>query len=77
MRVKAGYTVEAALLCPFFCLVLCGMIVMTLMLYQRIEEYALVLESETNRPAYTVELIRMEAVAEEILLEVTKDAGGV
>ena len=77
MRVKAGYTVEAALLCPFLCLMLCGMIVMTLTLYHRVEEYASKLEGETNRPAYTIELIRIEAVAEEFLLEVTKDAGGV
>lgn len=77
MKVKAGYTVEAALLCPFLCLLLCGMILMTLNLYNRVEGYASQLESETEQSAFTIELIRIEAVAEEILLEVTKDAGGV
>lgn len=75
-KVKAGYTVEAALLCPLLCLMICGMIGMTIELYNEVMESAEKLKG-WNAWGSSVELIRVEAVAEEFLQEVTEDAGGI
>jgi len=66
MRRKASITVEAALLCPFLCLVLCGMILVTLQLYQRVDGYAKELVNQAKKGMSSSELIRLEAVTEEI-----------
>ena len=75
-KIKAGYTVEAALLCPLLCLMICGMIGMTLELYKDVVDSAEKLKGWTAQ-GNSVELIRVEAVAEEFLQEVTDDAGGI
>lgn len=66
MRLKASLTVEAALLCPFLCLMLCGMLVFTLQLYNTVDAYAqTLLERQVQRwPA--PELIRLEAVIKDL-----------
>jgi hypothetical protein len=58
--------VEAALLCPLLCLILCGMILFTLQLYSTVDAYAnTLLERQVQRwPAS--ELIRLEAVTENL-----------
>ena len=70
MQVKASYTVEAALLCPFLCLILCGMIFLTMELYTKTEQYAKRLQQREETKIASVDLIRIEAVAEELLEEV-------
>jgi len=65
-KVKAGFTVEAALVCPFLCLILCGMIQFTMQLYQRVETYAVTLEQPREQELSSNQLIRLEAITEEI-----------
>lgn len=66
MRVKASFTVEAALLCPFLCLVLCGMLQFTLELYQKADSYAEELMQRSVQGLSSGELIRLEAMIEEL-----------
>lgn len=65
MRTKGSFTVEAALLCPFLCLILCGMIVFTLRLYKTVDVYAKELAERQEQGLSSEELIRLEALAEE------------
>ena len=66
MQRKASITVEAALICPFLCLILCGMLVFTLQLYQRVDDYTKDLINRNRQITSSTELIRLEAVAEEM-----------
>lgn len=66
MKVKAGFTVEAAMICTFLCLILCAMIQLTLELYQTVDVYAEELKEREERTLSSADLIRLEAVAEEI-----------
>lgn len=59
-------TVEAALICPFMCLILCGMIVFTLQLYQRVDDYTKDLINQSRQELPSTELIRLEAVTEDL-----------
>lgn len=63
---KAGFTVEAALLCPFLCLVLCGMLQFTLQLYKTVDNYAEYLINQQEQGLSSSDLIRLEAVAEDL-----------
>lgn len=63
MKVKASFTVEAALLCPVLCLVLCGMILFTLQLYGTVDSF--VRELTERQAFFSSDLIRLEAVAED------------
>lgn len=65
MKIKASVTVEAALLCPFLCLILVGMLQFTLQLYDMVDNFAGELvnrQQELEAP----ELIRLEAVVEDM-----------
>lgn len=66
MKIKASLTVEAALLCPFLCLILYGMIVFTLQLYGTVSAYSETLLERQVRPWSASELIRLEAVTEDL-----------
>lgn len=66
MKMKASFTVEAALLCPFLCLILCGMIQFTLRLYKTADTYAEELVGWQKQGLSSSELIRLEAVAEDL-----------
>ena len=66
MKVKAGFTVESALLCPFLCLILCGMLQFTLELYQIVDNYAEKLMQRQEEGLTSGDLIRLEAVLEEV-----------
>ena len=66
MQIKASVTVEAALLCPFLCLVIYGIIVFTLRLYGMVDNYADKLISRQVQEVPSPELIRLEAVAEDL-----------
>ena len=66
MKMKASLTVEAALLCPFLCLILCGMIVFTFQLYNTVNTYAETLLERQVRQWSASELIRLEAVIEDL-----------
>jgi hypothetical protein len=66
MKIKAGFTVEAALVCPFLCLILCGMIQFTLCLYGKVDVYAAQLVQQQIQELSSNRLIRLEAVTEEI-----------
>lgn len=57
---------EAALICPFLCLILCGMLQFTLQLYQRVDLFAAKLVQEQERGLQSDDLIRLEAVTEDI-----------
>ena len=70
MQAKASYTVEAALICPVICLILCGMIVFTLELYTKAEQLSQGLQLRKEERIASVDLIRIEAVIEETLQEV-------
>lgn len=66
MDKKASMTVEAALICPFLCLVLCGMLVFTLKLYETVDLYTKELIKRQVQTLPSPELIRLEAVAEDL-----------
>lgn len=66
MKEKASITVEAALLCPFLCLILCTMITFTLELYTKTETYGKALMTEQEKLLTSPELIRLEAVTEDL-----------
>lgn len=66
MQKKGSITVEAALICPFVCLVLCGMLVFTLQLYERVEQYSKELVERQVQEIPSPDLIRLEAVVEEL-----------
>lgn len=64
--VKASFTLEAALICPFLCLILCGMLQFTLQLYQKVELFAETLLQKQEQEISSSHLIRLEAVIEDI-----------
>ena len=64
---KAGFTVEAALLSPFICLVICGMLIMTLRLYQNVTVLSEEVKQRQEKGLSSTDLIRLEAVVEEML----------
>lgn len=66
MQRKASITVEAALLCPFLCLILYGMIVFTLQLYGTVNQYSEELIGRQIQKISSPELLRLEAVAEDL-----------
>lgn len=66
MKMKASLTVEAALLCPFLCLILCGMIVFTLNLYDVVSTYSDSLMERRIQQLPATDLIRLEAVTEDV-----------
>ena len=63
---KASFTVEAALICPFLCFILCGMLQFTLQLYQKIDLFTETLLQKQEREISSPDLIRLEAAIEEI-----------
>ena len=63
---KASFTLEAALICPFLCLILCGMLQFTLQLYQKVELFAETLLQKQEQEISSSHLIRLEAVIEDI-----------
>lgn len=65
MKSKASVTVEAALLCPFLCIILVGMLQFTLRLYSMVDDFAGKLENR-QQELEAPELIRLEAVMEDI-----------
>ena len=66
MKRKASFTVEAALICPLLCLVVCGMLLITLQLYEKVEQYAVHLQTNEGTGLPSTELIRLEAIIEEV-----------
>ena len=66
-NMKAGFTVEAALLCPFICLIICSMLIMTLRLYKNVTELSEAVKQQQENALSSADLIRLEAVAEELL----------
>ena len=65
-NVKASFTLEAALICPFLCLILCGMLQFTLQLYKNVDLFAETLLQKQERELSSPHLIRLEAVVEDI-----------
>lgn len=65
-RWKASFTVEAAMICPFLCLVLCAMLLKTVELYQMVDTYTEQLKQREEGGLSSADLIRLEAVAEEL-----------
>ena len=65
VKAKAGFTVEAALVCPFLCLIICGMLLFTLHLYQEVDTIAAWAEQGQEKGAEAIYLIRLETVMED------------
>ena len=65
-KIKASFTVEAALICPFLCLILCGMLQFTLQLYQKVDLFTETLLQKQEQEISSSDLIRLEAVIEDI-----------
>ncbi len=59
---RGSITVEAALLCPFLCLIVCAMVLVTLFLYDIVEDYG----KEAVKAIYELpvnsEVLRMERI---------------
>ncbi len=72
MRVKASYTVEAALICPLLCFILCGIMIVTLGLYKQVEEFSIKQQENVESIAKATEWIRIEAVVEHFIQEETQ-----
>ena len=69
MRVKASYTVEAALVCPLLCFILCGIMIVTLDLYKQVEDFCIKQQENVENTAEATKLIRIEAVVEQFIQE--------
>ena len=72
MRIKASYTVEAALICPLLCLILCGIMVVTLDLYKQVEIFCIKQQENVESIAKATKCIRIEAVIEDFIQEGTQ-----
>ena len=57
---KGSITVEAALLCPFLCLLICSMIVITLFLYDMILDYGEETMEALRKISENVNMLRIE-----------------
>lgn len=62
---KGSMTVEAALLCPFLCLVLCSMLMFTLRLYNTVDAYTEQITKRWDWSLTAPDSIRLEAVTED------------
>ncbi len=65
VMVKGSFTVEAALLSPFICLVICGMLLVTLNLYETVGTYAEIIKKPQEKALSSADFIRLEAVIED------------
>lgn len=61
-REKASYTLEAALVCPFLCLILCGMLVITFALYEKVEDYGKQIAATMETVSKNPESVRIERI---------------
>lgn len=59
-RRKASFTVEAALVCPFLCLILCGMIVATVSFYEKVESFGTGAVRKLAESEHTATVLRVE-----------------
>ena len=57
---KGSYTVEAALILPFICMLLCASMLVTLMLYERVAQYGKEKVAQLRDGAVNVAVMRME-----------------
>ena len=69
MKVKASYTVEAALICPLLCFILCGIILFTLDLYKQVENFYIEQQERVETEAEATKWIRIEAIVEYLIQE--------
>ena len=59
MRAKGSFTIEAALVVPFLCLLLCAILLFTLSLYQKVGDFAESASEKVERGWRNVEIIRL------------------
>ena len=69
MKAKANYTVEAALICPLVCLMVCAVLLFTMRLFYQIEEYTVDVVSK-EETIVAPQIIRMESIVEKVHWEV-------
>ena len=69
MKVKASYTVEAALICPLICFMLCGIMIVTLNFYKQVETFYMKQQEEIERKAEATKWIRIEAEVQYLIQE--------
>lgn len=69
MQIKASYTVEASLIFPLICLILCGIITLTLELYYQVEYFSIEKQERVEKKAEATSWIRIEAVVEYLIQE--------
>lgn len=72
MKVKASYTVEASLIFPLICLILCGIITVTLNLYNQVEHFSIEKQKKIENKAEAVIWIRIQTVVEDVTQEEVK-----
>ncbi len=72
MKVKASYTVEASLIFPLICLILCGIITFTLNLYNQVEHFSIEKQKKIENKAEAVIWIRIQTVVEDVTQEEVK-----
>lgn len=59
MRVRGSYTVEAALVCPFLCLIIFGMLSFTLSLYRDVVSFSEQAVGEVRESCLNAEALRL------------------
>lgn len=69
MKVKASYTVEASLIFPLICLILCGIVILTLDLYKQVETFSIEKQEKIEKEAEATIWIRIQAAVENITQE--------
>ena len=69
MKVNASYTVEASLIFPLICLILCGIIALTLNLYKQVEYFSIEKQKKIENEAEAVIWIRIQTVVENVTQE--------
>lgn len=77
MQVKASYTVEASLIFPLICFILCGIITLTLDLYKQVEDFSIEKQEKIEKEAEAIMWIRIQAVVEDLTQEEVNSAGGI
>ena len=69
MYIKASYTVEAALICPLICFILCGIVILTLDLYKQVEYFAIEQQEKVESNAQAIHWIRIEQMVTNLIQE--------
>ena len=59
---KGSFTVEAALVCPFLCLIVCAMVVTTVSFYEKVDAFGTEAVRALRETDHTAEVLRIERI---------------